>query len=183
MTTKDSSNPFGTILTYAALIMAVAALVLSSFSWIKTNKVAYVNSQTLIQKYKGAVTAREKLEKESEEWKKNIKTLEDELTVLNKEVMESNNKWSPAVRKQKLTVFEQKQMEYNKYSRAVQEKASKREKELIQPVFDELNVYVKDYGAENGYTIIFGTVAGGNILYGEDAADITEPFLTFANAK
>lgn len=171
------------MLSYASLGLSLAALVVSLFIFLTSSKVAYVNSQTLIQKYKGAIAAREKLTKETDEWKKNIKSLEDELTKMNQEIMAENNKWSASVRKQKLAEFDKKQQDYNRYTRATQEKASKREQELIQPVFDELNVYVKDYGKDHGYRIIFGTVAGGNILYGEETADITDRFLEYVNKK
>ncbi|MCK6602774.1 MAG: OmpH family outer membrane protein [Bacteroidetes bacterium] len=146
-------------------------------------KVAYIDSSQLIEQSKPAIAAREKFTKESDEWKKNVKTLEDALTKMNQEIMTDNNKWSAPVRKQKLAEFDNKQKEYNRYTRAIQEKAAKREKELMQPVFDALNVYVKDFGKEHGYKIIFGTVSGGNILYGAEGADITAEFIEFVNSK
>jgi hypothetical protein len=41
---------------------------------------------------------------------------------------------------------------------------------------------MKSFGKERGYDIIFGTVSGGNILYGEDAVNITNEFLKYINS-
>jgi hypothetical protein len=34
----------------------------------------------------------------------------------------------------------------------------------MQGVFDKVNVYLNEYGKKHHYTIIFGTMSGGNIL-------------------
>jgi outer membrane protein len=166
-----------------AILTIYAAVVAATLTFFRSPKIGYVDSATLLQQYKGAAAAKGKLDKELEEWQKNVKTLETELAQLNQEILKASEKWDRQQRSRKKEEFEKKQTDYARYSRAVNEKAVKREQELMQPVFDELNAHIKDFGHQHGYKIIFGTVAGGNILYGQEATDITGEFLAYANSK
>jgi outer membrane protein len=150
---------------------------------ISTPKIGYIDSSILLQKYDGAVEARQKLEKETSEWRENIQTLEKELNDMNQDMIKKGATWSRSALKKKKEALEKKQQDYVRYSRAVSEKAAKREQELMQEIFDELNALIKDFGKEQGYDIIWGTVAGGNILYGREGRNLTEQFLDYIKDK
>ena len=84
---------------------------------------------------------------------------------------------------QKQEVFKKKQIDYARYSKAINEKAMKLEQEIFQPVYDKLNLAIKEFGNEKGYSIILGTMDGGNILYAENSSNITNNFLEYASEK
>ena len=165
------------------IFLASLAIVLSLLNFFNTPRIAYINSSILLQKYSAAKKAQATLDEEKKEWEDNIRTLEKEINELNKEAMEKGASWS----KSKLAKFKKKlnnkQKDYFKYRSAIEEKSAKREKELMQPVFDNLNSLFEEYGKLKHYDIIFGTVAGGNILFGVDKIDITDEFLKYANKK
>ncbi len=174
-----NSNGYLKILVWVVFVLALYAVIMTTINFLTTPKVGYIDSSVLMQKYTGAIEAREEFDKETKEWEGNIKTLETELTQLNQEFMNEGSKWSKRKVAEKKKELEKKQGDYARYARAIQEKAAKREQELIKPIFDELNVYISDFGKEYNYDIIWGTVTGGNILYGKEGRNLTDEFLEY----
>ncbi len=170
------------IIGIAGLLIIYAAT-MATIAFLKTPKVGYIESSVMMEKYQGAIKARTEMNTKSEEWRKNISTLETELNQLNQEMVQNAAKWSRATLQQKQEKMQQKQSEYGRYSRAINEKAQQLQNELFQPVYAELNTKIAEYGKAKGYDIIFGTVSGGNILYGDKAADITEKFLEYVQPQ
>ena len=167
------------IIIIAAVILSLA---LSILNFTKTPKIAYIDSSILMDNFKPAIEAREKLSALQEEWDKNLKTLEDELNKMNQEIIDNNSKWSKKTKSEKYSAIEKKNMEYRKYRSAIEEKAQAKEQDIMQPVFDNINLLLQKYGDNKKYSIIYGTVAGGNILYGDNTVNITNEFLMFANS-
>lgn len=135
-----------------------------------------------MDKYLGAIEAKEKIDLEQEEWKNNILTLETELNQLNSDFIENGKNWSASTVEKKQQELEKKQQDYFRYRQAIEEKVAKRENEIMQPIFDQLNSDIKTYGKKKRYDIILGTISGGNILYSKQKLDITEDFLAYANS-
>ena len=54
---------------------------------------------------------------------------------------------------------------------------------VTQQVWDRLNNYIEEYGEAHSYKIILGTQGGGNVMYANDATDITNDILNYANGK
>jgi Skp family chaperone for outer membrane proteins len=170
-------------ISLAGLVFGLAAIVLSLGGWTTSSQFAFVDNSVLLQNFKDAKAAREKIEAKRQEWTKNAKALEDSVSVVNKELVEFGKSMSKAELKRKTALLETKQQDYLRYVRAVSEKSTKMEKDEMQPIFDELNARIKEYAKTKRYALVFGTVAGGNILYGSDAVDITQEFIDFANHK
>lgn len=167
---------------YAIVILLILyASIISTLNFLNSSKVGYIDSSILMEKYPPAITAREEFQRKSLTWKENVKTLESELMQMNKELIESSNHFSKKDIQEKQEAIKKKQNDYANYSKAINEKAVELEKELFEHVFTELNNRINDFGKENGYEIIFGTLTGGNILYGSNNNDLTEEFLSYAS--
>ncbi len=50
-------------------------------------------------------------------------------------------------------------------------------------VYERLNTYIKKFGKNNNYGIIIGSNGQGNVMYRDDAMDVTEKLITFINEK
>jgi outer membrane protein len=50
-------------------------------------------------------------------------------------------------------------------------------------IWKQINAYVGDYGKSKGYDFIFGTSGDGNIMYANDAHDITKDVVTYINQR
>jgi outer membrane protein len=54
----------------------------------------------------------------------------------------------------------------------------------MKTVFDKVNVFVAEYGEKHNYAIIFGTAAGGSILYGDrKKCDMTDEIVAVLNER
>jgi len=56
-------------------------------------------------------------------------------------------------------------------------------KVVSQQIWDRLNTYIKEYGKAQKHKIILGTQGGGNVMYADDAVDLTDEVLHYANTK
>ncbi len=176
-------STFKNVILLTSFIAALYAAGISTWREVKQDKIAYVNSNTLLLEYAGAKEAREKVEARTTEWNKNIQTLEDELKAMNDAYKAERQELKAEQLAEKEDALRSKHQEYMKYKHSVQQKAEELEVELTQPVLEELNRYIAEYGTEKGYRVILGTLSGGNILYGQDAADITTDVLNYANSR
>lgn len=50
-------------------------------------------------------------------------------------------------------------------------------------VYERLNTYIKEYGKKNKLGVIIGSNGQGNVMYRDDAMDVTEKLITFINEK
>ena len=50
-------------------------------------------------------------------------------------------------------------------------------------VYERLNTYIKEFGKKNNFGIIIGSNGQGNVMYRDDAMDVTEKLITFINDK
>lgn len=167
------------VLTALLTVISVYAAIIGTINVFSAKKIGYIDSVVLLNKYQGAVEAREELKKEVDKYVANQKTLEAELMELNKKIMEKGNSWSKSKLQKERKKFAEKQAEFARYSRSTNEKAKLKEKELFDVVYTELNVKLKLFSESEGYDILFGTVSGGNILYGTEKSNLTEEFLKF----
>ena len=76
-----------------------------------------------------------------------------------------------------------KQQQINNYQQAIQNQIQEEDKKSTQTVINDINDYVKEYGKKNKYKIIFGASGGGNIMYADEATDLTQKILDGLNAE
>lgn len=179
--TPGSTSTISTVaLTYAAifaLVLSVGALSVAGYMWLSKPDLAYIDSSRLMQTYDGAIAARQTLSERQEAWRSNIQVLQAEVGALSQSIMQAN--LSPSALKAKRDSLSAKQEELARYQHAVSKKAEALQVELMQPVYDNLNAEIQRFGKAKGYDLIFGTVSGGNILYAEEASDVTDVFLEY----
>ncbi|NJN25203.1 MAG: hypothetical protein HC819_04100 [Cyclobacteriaceae bacterium] len=65
----------------------------------------------------------------------------------------------------------------------MQQKAAQEDQEMTSNVVLDVNAFLKEYGEDHGYKIIFGATEAGNIVYAEEAIDLTEEVLDLMNKK
>lgn len=180
---KNSNMSFEKIaIIVIALIVAYAA-VISTLNFTNKDKVGYVNSGKVLSEYSSAIIAEKSLNQQIQEWNKNIEFLENEILKLNDDFEKFSSTWTSVQRKEKQQMMLKKQQEFADYNKAVKKKAEILQTSLMEPVYDEINAYMQQFGQENGYRLILGTLSGGNILFGHDSMDLTSEFLAYANSK
>lgn len=180
---KPFTNINGRSYQILLFILVVYAAGLTTYNYITTPKIGYIDSSIMMEKFPPAIKAREVFGLKTQAWKENTKTLENEITQLNQELVEKSGQWSKDVITKRQEEIKTKQMEYSRYGNAINKKAQELERELFEPVYAELNSKINEFGEKKGYQIIFGTLSGGSILYGNKTKELTLEFLTYVNAK
>src|SRR5690606_17687182 len=83
----------------------------------------------------------------------------------------------------KQEVLGNKQQQINNYQQAIQKQIQEEDKKATQTVVNDINDYVKEYGENNGYKLIFGASGSGNIMYASEGADLTDDILKGLNKE
>ena len=160
-----------------AIVISVATVIL--FKVFSNDKMAYVRTGVVLEKYQGMISTNEKFNKEVEMVRANIDTLKKryENIKLQENIIPKNKKieWE-----YKLKAIEN---EYNSYNQKSNEQMQKRQMELSNAVLSEINEFIISYGKAHHYKYILGTTNDGSILYGNDSDDITEEIIKELNKK
>ncbi|RMF66678.1 MAG: OmpH family outer membrane protein [Calditrichaeota bacterium] len=148
-------------------------------------KIAYINSNKILESYKEAVDVRKQLQELDAQWQKEARDMQKEIQELQDQLESQSLLLSDERKKEKQQEIQNLYIKYNQF---LQQKwnpqngeAVKKEVELMQPVYDKINKAIKKIGADGGYNYIFDVVAG-NILYAsDDQPDLTQQLLDELN--
>lgn len=178
MTSKSSKQ-----LNILALVLSFAAILTSGYSIFKQPKVAYIDTNVLLEKYNGMKEARKAYQVKADKWQSNLDTLKVEVEQRIKAYEADKNKLSSKERKLTEELITTKRDQYLKYQKAIGQQAQQEDQKLTEGVLNQTNAYLIEYGKEKGYTILFGANGSGTIVYGTDAVNITEEVLEGLNKE
>lgn len=170
------------------IIVAVLVSVLSVFIINKigngNTKIAYVDSSKLMVGFSEASRVNNELKAEDDKWKKELKVMEDSLSQFIKLMSKEYDKSSASKKKELQDMLAAKNKQLNNYKEVNIRKMEKLNREKMSAVMDKINVYLEEFGKSNSYDIIFGTAAGGSILYGNKSKfDITSDLIKGLNER
>jgi len=167
-----------------SLPLAIIALLVSlaSFFYLKSNtELVYVDVNKLMDGYKRTAIVKNDFKKKEKAAKANVDSLltnwQSELKLYEKERASMTEKELEL----KQQLLANKQQQINNYQKAVQEQLGKEDQKITQTVVNDINDYIKEYGKNHNYSIIFGASGGGNIMYAKDASDLTTEILEGLN--
>lgn len=168
------------------LPLSVLALVFSIITFFysqSSSDLVYVDVNKLLDGYKRTKVVRAEFEKKAKVLKSNVDSLvtdwQKELKLYEKE----RSKFSKKELELKQQLLSNKQQQINNYQQAIQKQIQSEDKKATQTVVNDINDYVKEYGKKKGYKIIFGASGGGNIMYADKSADLTEVVLEGLNSE
>ncbi len=173
-------------MTKLALPISILALIASIFSFFyfqSKSELVYVDINKLLEGYKRTKVEREAFNKKATTLKANVDSL---MTDWQKE-LKTYEKERASMSKKELSLKQEllgnKQQQINNYQQAIQKQIQEEDQKVTQTVINDINDYVKEYGKKKGYPIIFGAGGNGNIMYAEEASDLTNDVLTALNAS
>lgn len=147
------------------------------------DKVVYVDSSKIINNYQGMVAARKEYQNKIVVWKANIDTLTGEIR--NDIVKYEKESPKMTLKEKELTkqLIQSKQQQLAQYQQATNDKATQEDAAATKKVIDEINAYIKSYGEERNYNIVFAATEYGNIAYAKEYLDITDKVIEGLNNK
>lgn len=169
-----------------SLPLAVIALLVSVFSFFyfqSSSELVYVDVNKLLESYDRTKVVRAEFEAKAKTMNANVDSL---VTNWQKELQLYEKERSSLTAKElelKQELLGNKQQQINNYQQAIQKQIQEEDQKSTQTVINDINDYVKDYGKTKGYKIIFGASGGGNIMYADEASDLTQEVLEGLNAE
>ena len=167
-----------------SLPIAFIALLISIFIYFKTStsdQLVYVDINKLMEGYDRTKVEKEAFEKQAGTLKANVDSLmvnwQDELKNYEKERTGMTKKELEL----KQELLQNKQQQITNYQQAIQKQIQEEDQKMTQTVINDINDYVKEYGKEKGYPIIFGASGSGNIMYAGETSDLTQVILKGLN--
>lgn len=167
------------------LYLASFAVLLSivSLYFMKTSSnLVYVDVNKLIEGYSRTKIAKAEFDKKATLMKANVDSLVGNWQKELKEYEKERTNLSPKELQLKQELLSNKQQQINGYQEAIQKKIQEEDKKVTQTVINDINDYIKEYGSDHSYKIIFGASGGGNIMYAAESTDLTEEILKGLNA-
>jgi outer membrane protein len=160
--------------TLVALALSTLAAA-SASAQASTPKLAYINSQVILEQAPGRANVEAQFDKEMENLRKQVKQMDDSLNALLAAYQKAEATLSPAAKTARQKEITGKRDEYEKRAQQLQAQAQQRQRELVGPVMTQINQIIDAIRREEGYAMIFDAGAGGGAIVAADTAlDITD---------
>jgi outer membrane protein len=165
----------------AALVIVIIGLLVN---WLFfTPRLAYIETPKILENFNEAIKIRTQLTTEKDSLEKQIKTMQDSLQRVASSIIADYDK---ASEKQKATMQAEVvriNAQFTTTVNELQQKVSSREQELMAPVLQKINDFLQIWGHDHHYSMILGTLAGGNIVAADRKLDVTMKVLHDLNEK
>jgi outer membrane protein len=146
-------------------------------------KLAYVESNKMLDGYQGMKDARKSFEGKARGWERQNQSMLASF----KAAVEAYQKQAPTLSPEQRAASEQKlqaqQQQVAQQQQQLQGQAQEEEAKLTQTVLSSVNKKVEAYGKAHGYKLILIAAPSGTIAYGEKNLDITTPVLAYLNSE
>jgi outer membrane protein len=165
-----------------SLALAIAAFL--TMSYFLTPRIAYINTGRLMVGFSEANKIEKEVKVEDDKWQAQYKALSDSLQAQIDKMSKEYDAASAAKKKELQEMLAARNHQVNNFKQANLRKMDELRQKKMQTVFDKANVYLTEYGRKHNYSIIFGTVAGGSILFGDEKRfDITDEIIKGLNER
>jgi outer membrane protein len=171
-------NIFG---VFALLVsMAVGGMYL----WTRPIKIGFVDSSQLMAGFSYAHRVETEVLDREKSWKSDQEKMQDSLDAFVAKMTVNYNKADAKRKREMQDDLSARNQEIANFVRANEKAQVKFRSEKMGDVYTKINTFMKEFGFQGRYDIVFGTVQGGNILYGlETRTDITRAVIEGINRK
>ena len=147
---------------------------------------AYINVDSLLLQYDFAINANDALMRKQEDARLKINTqakrLQEEMNDFQRK-LENNAFLSRARAEQEQTRLLQKQEELQKLDAQLTEELMIEQQNISLQLRDSINNILKVYNADNRYQLIISNTSGDNLLYANEAYNITNDVVDLHNTR
>lgn len=164
------------LITIVALVLFIGLM--TSLIVKPGPKIGYIINNEIYSDFKMMKELEAKLETEKNDRKLVIDSLELRINLMMEEM--NRNQVDDEKSVEELRYLQQKYMMVRQKS---EEEMKRLTEDYYAQVWNQINQYVMDYGKENGYAVIYGANADGNLMYADETLNITEEVKKFINEK
>ena len=163
------------------LISSIIVLLFQTFS--PKPKIAYIDSGKLLISFSESAKIQNELKAEEEKWQKDLKILQDSLKTAVDIMSNEYDNATPARKKDLQDNLSARNQQINNFCQANLRKMDEMRQKKMTGVVEKINIFVAEYGKKKHYSVILGTGPGGNIIFGNQAYDITDEVAAGLNER
>jgi outer membrane protein len=168
----------------AACLLALGLLALGGSASAEM-KIAFVNTEVILQEYKAVQGVMETFNRDVQSWDSDLQQKKKELDALQKDVQQQGLMLSDTRRQEKELEYQRRLTEFEKLKESIWGSdglIEQRNEELFRPVIAKVQSVLEQIAAEDGYDLILDA-ADNNILYGDPAYDLTTRVIGVLNGE
>ncbi|MFY7669748.1 OmpH family outer membrane protein [Tenacibaculum sp. MEBiC06402] len=164
-------------------VIALAITILSFLFFNSSSELVYVDINKLLDGYKRTKIVKAEFEKKAKTMNANVDSLITNWQTELKNYEKERSRMTKKELKLKQELLANKQQQINNYQQAIQKKLAEEDSKVTQTVINDINDFIKEYGKDKGYKVIFGANGSGTIMYAEESSDLTEEVLEALNLE
>jgi outer membrane protein len=165
---------------FSFVILSVLAIsCLLGIANAKELRLAYIDSDKILEEFADSKEARQKLQDEEKQFTEKANQMEDVVKTMQEEYTSQSLMLSEDARKERETRLQQKMVELDNFRREIWGQGGKlytRNLELTRPVVEKVNAAIAKVSQDENYDFVFDA-AGGNIVHASPNFEITEKVL------
>lgn len=166
-----------------SLIIIVGLLLLMPvFSYSQEGKIGVIDLQQVVAGSKAGKAAKAQFEGEFKQKQQIIESKMAQLDRLKNEFIQNGPVMNEATRKQKADQIEQLDKELQRSRADFRDELQKKDLELLEKIFKDLDGILKSIGNSEGYTVILERGQGG-VVFASPTIDITQKVIQAYDAK
>lgn len=166
------------------LLVALAAITLHFVPGNSVDqKVGYVKSQDLIYGYAGTKDIQNKFNLKVQIYEAQLDTLKSDYQYALSNYQKNLPDLSDAEKAEREQLLIHQEQNIRSYQAELENKIKAEEQQMMEGVLNQINSFIERYAKDNNLSIVLGTTTQGNILYGNEAMDITEDLLNKLNEQ
>lgn len=145
-------------------------------------RIAYVNSQAVIQRAPGADSAQQAFQQEAQQLRQEAQRLSSEIDSLRQQYQQQQGMLSEAARQKRQEEIQQKQQELQQRVTQMEQQLSQRQQELLQPILNRVQQVIEELRVERGYDMVFDLSASG-VVAADPSLNITQAVISRLQAS
>lgn len=148
-------------------------------------KMGYIDSQRILEGYRGAAEITQELNTVLQNWEKEAIILKQEIEQMMQEYESQAVMLSEKAREEKHAAIEEKQREYQEFIQRIWGaggEAEMRQRKVMQPFIDRINEIITEIGEKEGYAMVFD-IASMGVVYANGELDLTQRILDELNRE
>ena len=167
----------------ASLALIVGAATAGSASAQAVPKIGFINSAAILSEAPGRAEAETRFKNEVTAYQAQLQRMSDSLQTMAATFDKDAGKLDSATRVSRAKVIQDKEADYQKRARDLDQAMQSRQAELIRPIMENLQKIIEQVRAEDNYSMIFDVASQTSVIVAADKSlDITPKVLARVKA-
>lgn len=155
------------------IVIALTLVILLCSSLLAEQKIAYINSDLVLEKSKEGQRIQTIMMTLQEEWNNQLLAKENEFKEKYEEYMNLPVMTDDEFKKEKEAELQKIDEEYTVLQKEISQKAKQKQQELLNPILEKLGEVTEQIAKDRGFTAIFDLNISG-LVYIDEELDLTD---------